>query len=204
MIGVVDYGLGNVQAIINVYRSLDIPVNRATGPTDFAETDRIVLPGVGAFDEAMNRLNHSGMRHALDEMVLDREIPVLGICVGMQMFARTSEEGVAEGLGWIDAEVRRLDVRGLARKPHLPHMGWNSVEVRKDSSLFVGFDAEAEFYFLHSYGLVPTHQSAILTETHYGRSFVSSVQSGNIYGVQFHPEKSHNWGTDLLRNFATA
>ena len=119
----------------------------------------------------------------------------------MQMMARSSEEGAMDGLGWIDGEVRRLNITGLATKPYLPHMGWNTIDVRRDSRLFSGLEVGAEFYFLHSYAFVPHDEDATLAETYYGEPFVSSVHVGNRYGVQFHPEKSHGWGIDLLGKF---
>lgn len=152
----------------------------------------------------MRKLNRSGMRPVLDDLVLKEGTPVLGICVGMQMLAQRSEEGSLDGLGWIDGTVKRLDTSELKRKPLLPHLGWNTAHVRKDHPLFLELEENARFYFLHSYALVPQHAGEILTETDYGATFVSSVAKQNVCGVQFHPEKSHKWGVSLLQNFARA
>lgn len=176
----------------------------AASPPTLAQASKIILPGVGAFDQAMTRLNGSGMRPVLDDLVLGEGRPVLGICVGMQMMASESEEGSSAGLGWIRGTVGRLDTSGLKEKPFLPHLGWNTVEVRRNHALFAELDGSACFYFLHSYAFSPQHKDDVLSETEYGGKFVSSVGCGNVCGVQFHPEKSHQWGISLLKNFAEA
>jgi glutamine amidotransferase len=137
----------------------------------------------------------------LDEEVLGRKKPVLGVCVGMQMMARSSEEGILPGLGWIDAMVVKFDTRLIDGKTHLPHMGWNDATPLKKDTLFVGLDSP-KYYFLHSYYLKPEHEENILATSSYGVTFTSAARSGNVYGTQFHPEKSHQWGTRLLKNFA--
>jgi glutamine amidotransferase len=202
LISIVNYGIGNVQAIANIYRRLNIPVQIASTAAVLAEADRVILPGVGSFDWAMTRLNNSGMREILEELVLERGRPVLGICVGMQMLAKRSDEGSLNGLGWIDAEVKKFAVEGSVERTQLPHMGWNDVEPRLRDSLFRDFGDDGRFYFLHSYYFAPTSQESVLAVTDYGGIFASCVQAGNIYGVQFHPEKSHQWGIKLLKNFA--
>lgn len=202
MITLVDYGLGNIQAFINIYKRLNIPVTVATEVATLEAADRIILPGVGAFDWAMTRLNESGMRDCLDELVLSRKRPVLGICVGMQMMARESEEGRLKGLGWIDAEVKKFDETTTNQKIHLPHMGWNDVIPQRSDSLFREMDEIPRFYFLHSYYFFPHNTAEVLSITDYHGLFASSVCSGNIFGTQFHPEKSHRWGIQLLKNFA--
>ena len=201
MIALVDYGLGNIQAFANIYRRLGIEAYPARTTTDLRQAARIILPGVGAFDWAMTRLQESGLREALDEEVLGAKKPVLGICVGMQMMARSSEEGILPGLAWIDATVVRFDTRLLAGKTHLPHMGWNDVKPLSSDTLFSGLDA-SQYYFLHSYFLRPARQENILAITSYGVTFSSAARSGNVYGTQFHPEKSHQSGVQLLKNFA--
>jgi len=163
--------------------------------------DKIILPGVGAFDWAMSKLDESGMRACLDHMVLERKRPVLGICVGMQMMACRSDEGILNGLGWINAEVKRFDETHFQQKTRLPHMGWNEVVPTATDTLFRGLD-NARFYFLHSYYCAPVDPTRILASTDYNGSFTSAMQAGHIYGVQFHPEKSHYWGMQLLKNFA--
>lgn len=202
MIAIVDYGLGNVQAIANIYKRLELPCTLARQSSDLAPATHIVLPGVGAFDWAMARLGQSGMREALDDAVLQQKKPVLGICVGMQMLALRSDEGTAAGLGWIDAEVKRLDA-GPADKPRqLPHMGWNDVNPLNREGLFAGFEDTPRFYFLHSYYFAPNSPADRLAESDYGTSFACAVRHGHVHGVQFHPEKSHAWGIQLLKNFA--
>ncbi len=202
MISIVDYGVGNIQAIANIYKRLNIPVRMASTAAELADAEKVILPGVGSFDWAMARLNDSKMRPALDDLVVSNGRPVLGICVGMQMMAKRSDEGSLEGLGWIDAEVKKFDRAAQSQRAHLPHMGWNDVEPRCQESLFKDIGATGRFYFLHSYYFAPQDQNAILAVTDYGGPFASSVRVGNIYGVQFHPEKSHQWGIQLLKNFA--
>jgi len=199
MIALIDYGLGNIQAIANIYKLLNIPTRVAKSATELKDANKVVLPGVGAFDWAMTRLSDSGMRECLDDMVLTRGCSVLGICVGMQMMATCSEEGQQKGLGWIDAKVRRFE-RAQSGRP-LPHMGWNDVKPKEKDTLFRGIDSP-RFYFLHSYFFAPCNTEHALATTDYGEEFVSCVRAGRIYGVQFHPEKSHDWGVKLLRNFA--
>lgn len=201
MIALVDYGLGNIQAFANIYRRLGIEAWAASTAIDLRRASRIILPGVGAFDWAMTRLQNSGLREALDEEVLGARKPVLGICVGMQMMARSSEEGVLPGLGWIDATVIRFDTRLLEGKTHLPHMGWNDATPLSTDTLFSGLDAP-RYYFLHSYFMRPDSDETTLATSSYGVTFTSAVRSGNVYGTQFHPEKSHQWGIRLLKNFA--
>ncbi|HEX2825364.1 MAG TPA: imidazole glycerol phosphate synthase subunit HisH [Burkholderiales bacterium] len=202
MIAIVDYGLGNVDAFATIYKRLNIPATLATGPADIERAERVILPGVGAFDRAMTRLNDSGMRAALDHAVLRGGKPVLGVCVGMQMMAERSEEGVLPGLGWIAGQVKRFDCNGARGLMPLPHMGWNDVQPLRGEGLFRGLESAARFYFLHSYYFAAAEREHVLATTDYACAFASSVGSGRIFGVQFHPEKSHGWGTQLLKNFA--
>lgn len=201
MIALIDYGLGNINAFANIYRRLGIEVCAARNPDDLRRASRIILPGVGAFDWAMTRLQDSGLRAALDEEVLDAKKPVLGICVGMQMMAHSSEEGKLPGLRWIDATVMKLDTAAFKNETHLPHMGWNHVRPNSSDTLFAGLETPC-FYFLHSYFMQPDREENILAISSYGTTFASAVRSGNVYGAQFHPEKSHQWGVQLLKNFA--
>ncbi|MGE5466095.1 MAG: imidazole glycerol phosphate synthase subunit HisH [Ignavibacteria bacterium] len=201
MITLVDYGLGNVRAFANIYRRLNVPVAVARTADELSAAERIILPGVGAFDWAMARLNESGMRDCLDDLVLNWHRPVLGVCVGMQMMARSSDEGSQPGLGWLDAEVKRFDETAAGPRISLPHMGWNEVQPREEAGLFSGL-AAPRFYFLHSYYIAPARPEDVLATTDYHGRFASAVQAGNICGTQFHPEKSHGWGIQLLKNFA--
>ncbi len=202
MIGIVDYGLGNVQAILNIYSRLGVPAIPARSANELESCDRLILPGVGAFDWAMRRLDASGMRGALERLVIEQGRPVLGICVGFQMMARSSEEGRLPGLGWIDATVRRLEESTLSSKARLPHMGWNDVVAAKPSHLLEQLDRPMRFYFLHSYYFAAERPEDVLAQTDYGGVFCSAAERGSVCGVQFHPEKSHGWGVGLLRNFA--
>ncbi len=202
MITIVDYGVGNVQALSNIYKRLEIPVVLARRACELAGASHVILPGVGAFDWAMERLHDSGMRAALDDLVQVQLVPVLGICVGMQMMALGSEEGQVQGLGWFDAHVCRIDDTQLRSRTHLPHMGWNDVEPVRTDGLMSELGAGARFYFLHSYYFEPNDPTDVLATTVYGQRFACAVQRGHIYGVQFHPEKSHYWGIQLLKNFA--
>lgn len=201
MIALVNYGIGNIQAFANIYRRLGLPATSASRPEELRGATKIVLPGVGAFDWAMRKLNESGLRETLDDMVLQRRVDVLGVCVGMQMMARSSEEGELPGLGWIDAQVRRFPPTLHDHGLPLPHMGWNDAVPTATDTLFRGITAP-RFYFLHSYYFVPARSEDTLATTLYGVPFASAVRSGNVYGTQFHPEKSHDWGVQLLRNFA--
>jgi len=202
MITIVNYGLGNISAFANVYKRLNIPVTIATHKEELQGASKIILPGVGAFDHAMTLLNNSGMRETLDELVLEKKIPVIGICVGMQILAKSSDEGILPGLGWIDGEVKKFDASLIKHKTRLPHMGWNTINPIDSSNLLHGFNERSRFYFLHSYYFKCNDIRNEIANTEYGIKYSSAVQKENIYGVQFHPEKSHENGIQLLNNFA--
>jgi glutamine amidotransferase len=202
MITIVNYGSGNIQAIGNIYKRLNIEFSIAESALLLEKATKLILPGVGAFDKTMQQLNDSGLRSRLDEMVLEQKIPVLGICVGMQILAKDSEEGNVPGLGWIDGHVKKLDASMLTHKPHLPHMGWNTVKPVMDHPLMREINPEQGFYFLHSYYFSCTNTDNVLCTTDYGVTFTSGVYADNVYGMQFHPEKSHSNGIQLLKNFA--
>ena len=202
MITIVDYGVGNIKSFVNVYNRLSIPVKIAKNSLDLKNSQRLILPGVGHFDHAMSELIRSGMRETLDELVLVKKIPVIGICVGMQMMGNHSEEGKLDGLKWIDASVRKLDETKINQITRLPHMGWNDVYSVKPNILFDGLENGGLFYFLHSYYFECNNKSNILAQTEYGDFFTSAAFNENIYGIQFHPEKSHNYGEILLNNFS--
>lgn len=202
MITIINYGSGNINAICNIYERLKVPFKVANHPEEVTGAEKIILPGVGAFDETVSMLDDSGFRAVLDEEVLINKTPVLGICVGMQILAKKSEEGRLPGLGWINAEVKKIDKTLLTSKPKLPHLGWNTVKISKINELFNDVDKEQGFYFMHSYYFECMDQEDIMSTTFYGKTFASSVNHKNIYGVQFHPEKSHHNGINLLKNFA--
>lgn len=201
MIKIVDYGLGNIRAILNVYKTLNVPAALAKTPEELRGATHLILPGVGAFDDAMALLEASGMRSTLDELVLERKVPVLGICVGMQMLVDASDEGKRPGLGWIPGRVRAFSSLGQADLM-VPHLGWNDVRVPRPNPLLVGLEAGARFYFLHSYYVTVDRPEDVAAECHYGVDFACAVNAGHIYGVQFHPEKSHAFGARLLGNVA--
>lgn len=202
MITIIDYGLGNIRAFANVYERLNIKTKLAHTADDLKDAKKIILPGVGSFDHAITLLNNSGMRDALDKHVMENKVPVVGICLGMQIMAKSSDEGKLPGLGWIDGEVKLFDATTISYKTHYPHMGWNSIHPLKKSKILESFENEARFYFLHSYYFVCHNQEDVLATTDYGITYASAVSSENIFGIQFHPEKSHSNGVQLLKNFA--
>ena len=202
MIHIINYGLGNVQAFANAYKRLGVEARLASRADELENAQRIILPGVGAFDHAVTLLDQSGMRGVLTDLVTNRKVPVLGICVGMQLLADSSDEGKLPGLGWVPGRVRTFASASEAAALPLPHMGWNDVRSTRDSPLLRNLETDARFYFLHSYYFEPSHQGDILAIASYGIDFSCAVGAGNVYGVQCHPEKSHHWGTRLLKNFA--
>lgn len=202
MIRIVDYGVGNIQAFMTMFKRLGLPAERAHGPADLADATRLILPGVGAFDHAMQRFNQSGLREPVEAMVHGRQVPVLGVCVGMQMLGTGSEEGTLPGLNWIPGRVRAFATTPEAQHLPMPHMGWNDLSVKPGSVLFRGFDAAPRFYFLHSYYFACDDKAHVAATAEYGLHFDCVVSAGHIHGVQCHPEKSHHFGAQLLQNFA--
>jgi imidazole glycerol-phosphate synthase subunit HisH len=199
---IVDYGLGNVLAFANIYKRLNIDATIARSPSELRSASKIILPGVGAYDHAMERLEQSTMRPVLSELVQERRVPVLGICIGMQMLGRCSEEGTLPGLGWLDGEVKGFKSQAGFDLP-VPHIGWNDVEaVPGGNGLFTQLESGAKFYFLHSFYFDCDASVDVAAMSTYGVRFTCAVHRNNVYGVQFHPEKSHQYGTQLLRNFA--
>jgi glutamine amidotransferase len=203
LIGIINYGSGNVQAIANIYNRTNFQYKIIQDPEQLKNVDKLILPGVGDFDETIKVLDSSGLRNALNEEVLDKKKPVLGICVGMQILSNDSEEGTQKGLGWINGNVKKFDILKIKDKPFIPHMGWNNVVPQIKHDLFNKIDIELGFYFVHSYFFQPLSSDNILGTTFYGEEFTSAVFNDNIFGVQFHPEKSHSNGIQLLSNFAS-
>jgi glutamine amidotransferase len=203
MIRIVDYGVGNIQAIMTMFKRLGISAERALVPSDLTDATRLILPGVGHFDYAMQRLNDSGMRPYLEAMVQGNGIPVMGICVGMQMLAEGSDEGRLPGLNWVPGRVRAFANHSTTANLPMPHMGWNDLQVVPGTPLFAkGFEDAPQFYFLHSFYFDAQDKADVAATAHYGMDFDAVVSSGHIHGVQCHPEKSHHWGAQLLKNFA--
>ncbi|RUO37048.1 imidazole glycerol phosphate synthase subunit HisH [Aliidiomarina taiwanensis] len=202
MITIVDYGSGNIQAIKNIYKKLNIQCVVAKEPESILAAKKLILPGVGAFDETMAMLRNTGLQKALNTAVLEQDTPIIGICVGMQIMAKSSDEGVLPGLGWIDAEVKQIDTSLLISKPMLPHMGWNSIHCTQENPLFNNISIDKGFYFLHSYYFSCSASQDSIATVNYGKDFSCVVNHRNIYGVQFHPEKSHDNGVTLFKNFS--
>ena len=201
MIGIINYGLGNIQAFANIYKKLDIEYKIVSSKEELIDVDKIILPGVGAFDYAMTQLNNSGMRDSLDDMVLNKKVPVIGICVGMQMLAKSSDEGVEKGLGWIDGVVKKFDSNNFHNNEPLPHMGWNQLTHIKESRLTSKLSETPRFYFLHSYYFKCNNKDDVISNSNYGEEFNTIINHEHIYGIQCHPEKSHNNGILILKNF---
>ena len=202
MIAVLAYGSGNIKAITNIYKQLNIDCCVATSVDELRHATRLILPGVGAFDHSMKLLSQSGMLDEVNRLVLQEQLPVLGVCVGMQMMAEASEEGTARGLGWIPGVVKKLDVDALRHKPKLPHMGWNSIVPKLTDNILRDVEVAQGFYFLHSYYFCCRNTEHVLATTRYGHEFPCAVSRNRMYGFQFHPEKSHRNGINLFRNFA--
>lgn len=202
MIKIVDYGVGNIQAFITLFKRLGFDVQRVQTPQALKGATRLVLPGVGHFDHAMQRLNDSGMRPILENLVLQQMVPVIGVCVGMQMLATGSDEGSLPGLNLVPGRVRSFSNNTKSAHLPMPHMGWNDLQPTAGTKLFsAGFDEAPQFYFLHSYYFDAHDKSDVAATAHYGIDFDAVVSRGHIHGVQCHPEKSHHWGAQLLKNF---
>lgn len=199
MITIVDYGVGNLGSIRNMLKRIGAQVEISGDAGAIAAARKLLLPGVGAFDHAMQRLDASGLRATLDRKALVEKVPVLGICLGMQLLTRSSEEGALPGLGWIPAQTIRFPARPDIK---VPHMGWNIVEPGAASELTAGMEPETRFYFVHSYYVKTDSPENSILRARHGLTFDAAIQAGNIMGVQFHPEKSHRFGKHLLANFA--
>ena len=202
MIAIIDYQMGNVGSIVNMLKRVGASAVITADPEQIIAADKLILPGVGAFDKGMSRLRSSGLIPVLNEKVLVQKTPILGICLGMQLLGTSSEEGSETGLGWINARNVRFRFDGKNANLKIPHMGWNSVRPVQRETLFHDLEEDHGFYFVHSYHLVCERNEDVLAWAHYGYDFPAAVESDNIAGTQFHPEKSHKHGMRVLRSFA--
>lgn len=200
MITIVDYGMGNLGSVQNMLRYIDAESEITADLGKIAAANKILLPGVGAFDAAMQKINDSGLKDVLNKKALEDKVPLLGICLGMQLLTSSSEEGKLAGLGWIPAKTVKFSFDDKAMK--VPHMGWNTIKLKKDHAVVAALPDEPKFYFVHSYYVSADNENDVLATTHYGNDFHSMIQKDNIIGAQFHPEKSHKYGMALLKNFA--
>lgn len=201
MIIIVDYGMGNLGSVVNMLKKIGVQARVSSCVEEIDDADKLILPGVGAFDTGMLRLKELGLIDVLNRKVLGKKTPIIGFCLGMQLLTKRSEEGTLPGLGWIDGETIRFRFGPGNSHLKIPHMGWNTVLVHRHGALFGGMNQEARFYFVHSYHIVCDRQEDVIATTNYGYDFVSVVQRENIMGTQFHPEKSHKFGIKLFKNF---
>ena len=200
MIAIIDYGMGNLGSVKRKLNLIGVRSVITCDPEEIRNAEKLILPGVGHFGNAIHEIKSRGLWDLLNREVITEKKPILGICLGMQLMAGHSEEGDVAGFGWFDAEVVRFNVQDTL-KYKVPHMGWNQVLLKKPSLLFDQIIAGESFYFVHSYHLKCNKETDVLNETAYEYSFVSAIQKENIYGVQYHPEKSHEAGEKLLKNF---
>ena len=199
MTTIINYNLGNPKSIMNMLAYLGIESRISSHHADFSSSDRLILPGVGHFKHGIEQLEQLGLIDILKKEVLENKKPILGICLGMQMLTKHSEEGNLAGLGFVDAQTKKFELQDATLK--VPHMGWNTVVFQKESALTTGISSQPRYYFVHSYFVDCANQDDILCVTQYGQEFVSGFQHQNIFGLQFHPEKSHKFGMELLANF---
>ena len=200
MIVVIDCGVGNLMSIKNCIKRQGHHVMISSSREDIKRADKLILPGVGAFKSGIENLERSKLIPIIENSVFDNKVPILGICLGMQLFTQKSEEGNVKGLGWLDANTVKFNF-GNSSELRIPHIGWNSLIIKRKSKILDGISSLSLFYFVHSYHVICSHKDAILAMSEYGYEFVSVIQKGNIYGTQFHPEKSHDAGAKILRNF---
>ena len=201
MIVIINYGVGNTGSILNMLKKIGAEAVISNDAELIARAGKLILPGVGAFDVAMERLRNEAFFPVLERRVLEDKTPLLGICLGMQILGRRSEEGNLPGLSWLPSDVVRFRFNPVKEKRTIPHMSWNRIQVKKQHPLLAGLENESKFYFVHSYHMVCDQVQDVLAETDYVYPFCSAVQRDNICGVQFHPEKSHRYGMRLLKNF---
>ena len=201
MITIIDYGMGNLGSVLNMFKKVGAQAKITSDPEEIKKASKILLPGVGAFDTAMQCINDSGLKDVLFDKALIEKVPVLGICLGMQLLTNASEEGKLPGLGWIDGQTFSFKNK-INDVLKIPHMGWNVAEIQQQNEITKGYKGEIRFYFVHSYYVEVVNQKHSLMKTNYGVTFDSAIVKDNIFGAQFHPEKSHIFGMHLFKNFA--
>lgn len=201
MITIINYNAGNIKSIQNMLKRIGAKSCISADAEEIEQAEKLILPGVGHFDYGMRNLQESGLIGVLNKKVVADKVPLLGICLGAQLLGNKSEEGIIPGLGWIDMQVVKFDENKLPKNLKIPHMSWNEIIIKKQSELLAGLNNESRFYFVHSYHMKCNDENDVLANTNYGYEFTSAVEKDNIYGVQFHPEKSHKFGMRLLENF---
>jgi len=202
MIVIIDYGMGNLRSVQKAFERQRTEAKISSDIREIKNADKLILPGVGNFKRGMQHLREYNLIEILNEKVLVDKIPILGICLGIQLFSKHSQEGDVDGLGWIDAETVKIEFsENYEKRLKIPHMGWNTLNIKKESQLFTNIKSTSAFYFVHSYHLKSHDSADVLATTNYGLEFVSAIQKDNIYGTQFHPEKSHINGLKILNNF---
>jgi glutamine amidotransferase len=201
MITIIDYGLGNLSSIKNMLKKLQIDSIITSELEQISNAEKLILPGVGSFDYGMEQLNKFKLIDVLNQKVLKEKTPILGICLGMQLFTKKSEEGKLPGLGWIDAETMKFNFNAMPEFK-IPNMGWNTINIEKESKLIKDITSDSRFYFVHSYYVSCSNKNDILMRSNYGFDYTCAIENNNILGVQFHPEKSHKFGMAILNNFA--
>ncbi|MBP7477330.1 MAG: imidazole glycerol phosphate synthase subunit HisH [Chitinophagales bacterium] len=202
-ITIVDYKMGNLGSIQNMLKKLGYKSIVSSDLQCIEDAEKLILPGVGAFDNGMNNIRTLGLEGILKKKILEDKTPILGICLGMQLMTQGSEEGIQKGLGWINARVEKFNFKENNENLRIPHMGWNYTTCLRESALWREMPDETRFYYVHSYCLKDIHVAHALLTADYGGNFCSGFEQGNILGVQFHPEKSHKFGKQLLKNFIT-
>jgi len=201
MIAVINYKMGNLESVRNMLKRIGVAVSITSDIAAIEAAEKLILPGVGAFDAGMDNLRYLGLLEVIRKKTMIEKTPILGICLGMQLLTKKSEEGTREGMGFLDAETKKFDFSGIKEDLKIPHMGWNTVAVKKNNKLFKGLENDSRFYFVHSYHVVCKDREDVVAVTNYGYDFAASVGRKNVLGVQFHPEKSHRFGMELLKNF---
>ena len=201
MIVIIDYGMGNIGSILNMMKKIGAKATISSEIVEIEQADKLILPGVGSFDNGMKNIQERGLIPVLNKKVLEDKTPILGICLGCQLITKSSEEGTLPGFGWIEARTIRFNFRDNPDNLKIPHMGWNMARPSKSDPLTDNLEGEQRYYFVHSFHLMCDHEEDVLMKTFYGFEFASAVRKDNVVGVQFHPEKSHKFGMNLLRNW---